>query len=262
MDAPTVDAELLRFAVDLAERAGALATERFYRADFSIALKQDRTEVTDADLAVEDLIRTELRRQFPDDGFYGEETGTTAGTSGRRWIVDPIDGTAYFAHRVPIFGLNLAYEDEHGCAIGIGYRPVARQLVYAGRGLGCRVRTGGTETRPVLRDTPDLGRARVEMVNFDTWPASLILALHRETRAGGFVFGVNAVLTGMIDAVLIAGTEMGYEDLAPLPVIFAEAGARATDLRGEPLLSGSPTALLSTGRFHDELLALTAKALG
>lgn len=261
MDAPAVDPDILRFAVELAERAGSLAAERFYRADFSVALKQDRTEVTDADLAVEELIRTALAREFPDDGFYGEESGTATGTSGRRWIVDPIDGTTYFAHRVPIFGLNLAYEDEHGSAVGIRYRPVARQMVYAGRGLGCRVRTGDVEVPPTLRDTPTLSQARVEMVNFDAWPSALLLALHRATRASGYVFGIMSVLTGTIDAVLIAGNEMGYEDLAPYSVIFAEAGARATDLQGAPLLSGPHTALLSTGRFHDALLTLTAAAL-
>ncbi|GIJ46097.1 hypothetical protein Val02_29830 [Virgisporangium aliadipatigenens] len=134
-------------------------------------------------------------------------------------------------------------------------------MVYAGRGLGCRIRTGDVEVAPALRDTPDLGQARVEMVNFDFWPTELVVALHRATHAGGYVFGVAALLSGHTDAILIAGDEMGYEDLAPLPVIFAEAGARATDLRGAPLLSGPRTALLSTGRFHDELLALTAQAL-
>jgi histidinol-phosphatase len=261
MNLPPVDPDILDFAVDLAEQAGQLAADRFYRADFTVTRKQDRTEVTDADLAVEDLIRTTLRNRFPGDGFYGEETGATAGTSGRRWIVDPIDGTAYFAHRIPVFGLNLAYEDEHGPAIGIRHRPVARQMVYAGRGLGCRIRTGDIEVPPTLRDTPDLSQARVEMVNFTFWPTDLVVALHRATHASGYVFGIAALLSGLTDAILIAGDEMGYEDLAPFPVIFAEAGARATDLHGDPLLSGPRTALLSTGRFHDELLALTAKAL-
>jgi histidinol-phosphatase len=188
---PAADPRLLRFAVALSERAGSLAAERFFAADFSTAIKPDGTEVTGADLAVEALIRRELADRFPADGVHGEETGTTPGTSGRRWIIDPIDGTWYFAHRIPVFGTNLALEDEHGPALAVVNQPVARQLVHAGRGLGCRVRTDGND-----------------------------------------------------------------KDLAPLPVILEEAGGRATDLHGRPLLAGDGTALLSTGRHHDALVAL------
>jgi histidinol-phosphatase len=93
--------------------------------------------VTDADLAVEELIRTELLRHMPHDVVYGEEAGTVAGSSGRRWIIDPIDGTTYFANRIPLFGNLIAYEDEHGPAIGVINEPIAQRMIFAGRGLGC-----------------------------------------------------------------------------------------------------------------------------
>jgi histidinol-phosphatase len=75
--------------------------------------------VTGADVAVEEFIRAELLRLCPGDEIYGEEGGTAAGSSGRRWIIDPIDGTAYFAHRIPLFRMLLAYEDEHGPAAAV-----------------------------------------------------------------------------------------------------------------------------------------------
>jgi histidinol-phosphatase len=253
-----MDRELLDFAVGLAERAGELAAERFYSADFSIAVKEDRTEVTDADLAVEELIRSTLARYCPDDGVFGEELGEETGSSGRRWIIDPIDGTTLFAHRVPLFAVNLALEDEIGSAIGVTHRPIARQTVYAGRGLGCRVRAGASEIAPVLRQAPSLKGSRVEMVNSGFWPVELVVRLHEASRSmGGDTFGIGGLLTGTIDAIVVAGSEMGYEDLAPYPVILAEAGAVGTDLHGGSLLSDKPyTAVLSTGQFHDELLSL------
>lgn len=107
MTAPAADRQLLELAVTVAHRAGCAAAERFFEADFGTRTKQDGTDVTDVDLAVEDLIRTELLRRTPDDEVYGEEAGTTAGVSGRRWIIDPIDGTAYFARRVPCSPLSL-----------------------------------------------------------------------------------------------------------------------------------------------------------
>jgi histidinol-phosphatase len=101
MTAPAVDRELLDLAVSVAQRAGDVTAERFFEARFTTGTKPDGTDVTDADLAVEELIRTKLLRRCPDDEIYGEEGGTAAGTSGRRWIIDPIDGTTFFASRIP-----------------------------------------------------------------------------------------------------------------------------------------------------------------
>ncbi len=81
--------------------------------DFATRTKAGGTDVTDADLAVEELIRSELLRQTPGDEVYGEEAGTISGSSGRRWIIDPIDGTAYFVRGIPLFASLIAYEDEH-----------------------------------------------------------------------------------------------------------------------------------------------------
>lgn len=261
MSAAAVDRHLLDVAVNLADRAGRVATERFFAADFSIAGKPDGTEVTDVDVIVEELIRTELRRHFPDDEVYGEESGITAGSSGRRWIIDPIDGTTYFAHRIPLFATLIAYEDEHGPAIGVINEPIARRMVFAGRGLGCRVRTGDIEVAPSLRDNTDLARARVEMVNPHRWSSELLMRLHRDVVVTGHLGGVAGVLTGLLDAIVIGGFEMELQDLAPLPVILEEAGGRVTDLAGGPVLSGSGAALISTGRLHDELLEVIRPVL-
>ena len=261
MTSAVVDRELLDVAVTLADQAGRVAAERFFAADFGIANKHDGSEVTDADFAVESLIRTELRRRFPDDEVYGEEAGVTAGGSGGRWIIDPIDGTSYFAHRIPLFSINLAYQDEHGSAIGVINEPIARRIVFAGRGRGCRIRTGDTEVAPSLRDTTDLAHARVEMVNPHRWTSELLVTLHRNVMVTGHFGGIAGVLTGLLDAIVIGGFEMELQDLAPLPVILEEAGGRVTDLSGGSVLSGSGAALISTGRFHDELLDLIRPTL-
>jgi histidinol-phosphatase len=259
MPAPAADRELLDLAVAVAHRAGSVAAERFFAADFATRVKPDGTDVTDADLAVEELIRTELLRHTPDDEIYGEEGGSVAGTSGRRWIIDPIDGTLYFANRIPIFANLIAYEDEHGPAIGVINNPVARQVVFAGRGLGCWVRTGeNPATRAVLRDNTELRQAVTELSNPATWHSELLTALHQNVWITGCLAGAAGVVTGLLDAVVVAGFPAGYEDLAPLPVIMQEAGGRVTDLSGGPVLSGPGTALVSTGHVHDELLSLVA----
>jgi histidinol-phosphatase len=87
--------------------------------------------------AAERLIRVELEARFPDDGILGEEEAEKIGTSGRRWIIDPIDGTKAFTHGVPLYTNLLALEDADGIAVGVINVPALAETVYAGRGLGC-----------------------------------------------------------------------------------------------------------------------------
>ena len=251
-----MDQELLDFAVDLACRAGALATERFFAGTADVARKPDGTEVTAADLAVEEMIRGELARHTPGDEVYGEEAGTTPGTTGRRWVIDPIDGTYYFARRIPVFTTQLAYEDEHGPAIGVIREPVAQRTVYAARGRGCWQATGPAAATPTAVGTRTrLRGARTAMANPGTWPEELLLTLHREVFLQT-VGDVVALVTGQVDAVVVAGAPMGYEDLAPVPVIVGEAGGRVTTLDGAPVLPGDGTFLATNGHLHEEYLSL------
>lgn len=250
-----MDQSLLNFAVDLARRAGAFAAERFFAGDVAATRKADGTEVTATDLAVEELIRDALARHAPDDEVYGEELGATEGTSGRRWVIDPIDGTYYFAHRIPLFATMLAFEDEQGPALGVIHEPVARKTIFAGRGLGCWVAFDDTATRARVGDRTRLTGARTAMGNPGTWSEDLLSTLHKAvylSTAGDMA----ELVTGGHDAMVVAGFPMGYEDLAPLPVIMAEAGGRVTDLTGAPVLSGNGTVLATNGALHDEFLEL------
>ncbi|GGP75217.1 inositol monophosphatase family protein [Saccharothrix coeruleofusca] len=250
-----MDREVLDFAVDLAERAGALAAERFFGGGARVPLKPDGSEVTEADAAVEELIRAELARHVPDDGVHGEEGGASEGTSGRRWVIDPIDGTYCFARGIPLFSTTLAVEDEHGPAVGVIHEPVTGRTTFAGRGRGC-LRSVGARVVPVrVSDRAVLGGARTAAANPGTWSEQLLLALHREVFL--LPLGDTACLVaGELDAFVVAGAPVGYEDLAPLPVIVREAGGRITDLNGDPVLSGDGTVLATNGLLHDDLLTL------
>ena len=134
--APPVDRSLLDFAVDVAREAGE-STLRWFRArDLAVDSKADGTPVTAADRHAERLVRDRVAARFPDDGVLGEEEPETAGATGRRWIVDPIDGTKAFTRGVPLYSTLLALDDEHGPAVGVIVLPALGQAVYAGRGLG------------------------------------------------------------------------------------------------------------------------------
>ena len=136
MSVPPTDPELVDEAVELARMAGEL-TLRYFRADdLDVDLKGDGTPVTAADRGAERLVREELARRHPDDGVLGEEEAELVGTSGRRWVLDPIDGTKAFTRGVPLYTNLLAVEDEHGLAVGVVNVPALGETVWAGRGPG------------------------------------------------------------------------------------------------------------------------------
>ncbi|MEV2212932.1 inositol monophosphatase family protein [Streptomyces sp. NPDC050997] len=260
-EAPPVDRELLEFAIRLAGRAGQKSAQGFFSDDWHSRLKTDGTEVTEIDVAVEELIRDELSQHAPDDGIFGEEGGATIGISGRRWIIDPINGTRYFMHRVPLFSNDIAYEDEYGPAIGVINMPMSQQMIVAGRGLGCWVLPGpgpnlrsGRRARVTKRT--GLGGARTLMHNPAGWSEELLSALHRRVLLVPSTGMIVALVTGRADAGVIAGPPMGYEDVAPMPVIVTEAGGRVTDLSGASVLEGDMSVLVTNGRLHEEFLQL------
>ncbi|AEM82362.1 inositol monophosphatase [Streptomyces violaceusniger Tu 4113] len=229
--------------------------------DWHSRRKEDGSEVTEVDEAVEELIRAGLGRRAPGDGVFGEEGGVTSGTSGRRWIIDPINGTSYFTRRVPLFSNDLAYEDEHGPAIGVINLPLSQQMVVAGRGLGCWVLPGPEPDlqsgyRARVTERAGIRAARTQMHNPVGWPEELLIALHRQVFLLPSTGGIVDLVTGRADAVVVAGPPMGYEDVAPMPVIVTEAGGRVTDLSGTSVLEGDMTVLATNGRLHDAFLHL------
>jgi len=244
----------LSLALALADEADAISLGRFRARDLLIETKPDLTPVTEADRAVERALRERLSEARPDDGILGEEEGITEGTSGRRWIIDPIDGTKAFMRGVPLYSNLLALEDEHGIAIGVINIPAIRETVYAGRGLGCFC--NGVPTR--VSEEKDLRRSYLTTSSFSTssWPAPALEAVRGaglNLRTWGDGYGYVLVATGRLEAMVDHSAEL--YDLAPVPVIITESGGRFTDLNGN-VTPGGGHGVASNGHIHDELLAL------
>jgi histidinol-phosphatase len=249
---------LLRFATGLTRDAGRLAARRFAEGT-AVSEKADGTEVTPVDREVEAILRERILDRFPHDGVYGEEGGDQSGTTGRRWVIDPINGTSLFVRRIPTFTVLLAVEDADGLAVGVIGSPVTDEVVYAGRGLGSwRQAGGGVPERLQVSDTSRRRGATVETFNPVTWSEELLVALHREVFVLPSMGGAVDVAAGISDAMVIAGFPMGYEDRAPLPLIVGEAGGRVTDLHGADVLAGDGSVLATNGVLHDALLDLVA----
>jgi histidinol-phosphatase len=250
------DEELLSHAVGIVELAGALAARRFLEGSPE-SVKGDGSVVTAADIEVEELVRAQLAERFPGDGVLGEEQGETASVSGRRWIADAIDGTSYFARRIPAFLVTLAAEDEHGSVVAVIGSPMAREVHYAGRGMSAwRQRAGTAPERLQVNGTRRARGARADILNPGAWSEELLLALHREVLMVPGFNGSRGVAAGELEASVAAGLPMGYEDVAPLRLLVTEAGGLITDLDGNDVLTGNGTVLATNGHIHDEMLGL------
>jgi histidinol-phosphatase len=249
---PAVDTSLLDLAVDVAREAGQLTLRWFRAGDLAVDSKSDGTPVTAADRAAERLVRERLAEHFPDDGVLGEEEPESDGRSGRRWIVDPIDGTKAFTRGVPLYSTLLALDDEHGPAVGVIALPALGQVVYAGRGIGCWA--DGVAAR--VSDTPALGRAYLSSSSYSHWPDEALLAVKHagcELRTWGDGYGYALVATGRLDAMVDPTVEV--YDVAAMPVILAEAGGRFTSLDGTEGAAGG-SGVATNGAVHDDLLKL------
>ena len=250
------DTELLEAAVDIAATASQLAARRFIEGS-PVSTKADGSVVTAADVEVEELVRSLIATRFPGDGVAGEERDETTGTTGRRWVIDPINGTSSYARRIPMFNMLLAIEDSDGGAVGVISYPMSQEVYYAGRGRGCWHRVGdGPPQRITVSGIRRRRGAAVEMINPATWSEDLLATLHREVLLFTGVKATSGVASGLTDAMIIAGFPMGYEDIAPIPVMISEAGGRVSDLEGNDMLTGNGTVLASNGHIHDALLEL------
>jgi histidinol phosphatase-like enzyme (inositol monophosphatase family) len=248
--ATPLDPELLDIAVTMLRKAGEFTLEYFRRDDLAIDRKGDGTPVTAADRGAERLLREEIESRFPNDGILGEEEAEKPGTSGRRWIIDPIDGTKAFTHGVPLYSNLLALEDADGIALGVINIPALGETVYAGRGLGCFC--NGAPAR--VNDTTDLGSSYVSTSGLGPWDDAALLRLKDagcNIRTWGDGYGYVLVATGRIEAMVDPLAEL--YDLAPMPIILSEAGGRFTDFTGTSTPGGG-SGVASNGHVHDALL--------
>ncbi|MFI5054026.1 MAG: inositol monophosphatase family protein, partial [Acidimicrobiia bacterium] len=127
----------LALAHALADAADELTLPRFRAHDLVVHTKPDLTPVTEADRAVEEMIRTRLARERPDDAILGEEFGSR-GMSERRWIIDPIDGTKNYARGIPVWATLIALERDHVPVVGVVSAPALGSRWSAARGAGAQ----------------------------------------------------------------------------------------------------------------------------
>jgi myo-inositol-1(or 4)-monophosphatase len=255
--------DLLELAISTADVAGNMLIEK-RPADLRVAhTKSSPTDVvTEMDQAAEKLIIERIRASRPGDAFLGEEGGATAGASGVRWIIDPIDGTVNYLYGLPDWSVSIAAEVEGQVVAGVVAVPTRGELYTAARGEGAYLvhRDGSTEKLlcnvgvPLERALVATGfgysaqrRARQAEVLLGVLPR-----VRDIRRAGSAAVDLCAVAAGRVDGYFERGPQEW--DIAAGGLIVREAGGAIGGLNGRP---ASPEMTVAAGPgLYDDLLDL------
>jgi histidinol-phosphatase len=251
----------LKFACDAAHEAGRLTLEYFQRDDLQVDQKNDATPVTEADRGAEQFLRQRIAAAFPDDAVLGEEFGEQLGTSGYRWILDPIDGTKSFIHGVPLYSVLIGVEHEGQSRVGVIHVPALGETAYAAAGQGAWYVRGDQPPRPArvstiktLSEGLFLTSSLSGFHKRGAWPfLERLSKTARLTRTWGDAYGYLLVATGR--AEVMVDPIMNIWDAAALLPILEEAGGAYTDWQGRPTIHGGE-GIASNGLVLDEVLRL------
>ena len=252
----------LALAHALADLADAISLDRYQAQDLVITTKPDNTPVTDADRAVETAIREALATHRQTDGLVGEEFGSDKGTSGRYWVIDPIDGTKNFMRGVPTWAtlIALVQVDSSGneeVVVGIASAPALARRWSAAKGHGAFVRFNGGNSDASLSELAEdefdgsvqgsnekmisvskvasLSDASISYSDFIGWedrlePFQKMLANAWRTRGIGDFWSHMLVAEGAVDIAI--EPSLALWDMAALDIIVREAGGSFTNTAG------------------------------
>lgn len=253
-------ADDLALALTLAGEADLISADRYRAADLSVDLKPDATHVTDADRAVERMLRAGIEASRPGDAILGEEYGTE-GAGHRQWILDPIDGTANYLRGVPIWGTLIALAVDGEPVVGVVSSPALARRWWAARGMGAWVSENAAAPRRLhVSGIPSLDHANISYNRIQGWDEAgrleqIVTLTRRAWRARGIgdMWSYMLLAEGALDVV--TEPDLQPYDMAALVPIIEEAGGRFTSVDGKPgPWHGS--ALATNGRLHDEVLQI------
>ncbi len=246
---------LTLFALALADLADAITLPAFDRGAVAVA-KADGTPVTETDRQVERALRERLAAERPDDAILGEELGAV-GKGERRWVLDPLDGTEWFARGIPVWGTLIALEDGSGPLVAVVSAPALRRRWWAARGEGA-FRDGRRIAVSAVATVEEAFVAHANLyLGFDIDADAL---LRTARLSGGYesFLGLMLCAEGAVDA---AFAPRGFLwDLLPAQLIVEEAGGVFTDFDGRRTAAGRGAVAANPALHADVLARLQASA--
>jgi fructose-1,6-bisphosphatase/inositol monophosphatase family enzyme len=258
VDIPLELAQLLGLAVDLAHHAGTIVRDG-RDSDLAVAAKSTPTDlVTEVDRAAERFLVEQLRQRRPADAVLGEEGADREGTTGLRWLLDPIDGTVNFLYGVPQYAVSVAAERDGEALVGCVHNPVSGETFMAVRGAGAWL---GSQRITASGPAASLEQAVVGTgFSYDAGRrgaqgrvlAGVLPRVANLRRLGAASLDLCFVAAGRLDAYYEQG--LAPWDMAAGLLVAREAGAVVTGLRGRP--PGTAIAVAATSAVAADFVTL------
>lgn len=253
----------IAFALAVAAEAARLVAAG--RGTAHVREKERADLVTDVDEASERLIVGRIRKRFPADRVVAEESAAAAVLSGRRWIVDPVDGTANFVHGHPFVAVSIALVDDAGPAVGVVHAPFLGEVYHAVRGGGAflngrPIRVSGVDSfaKSLLATGFPFKEGKGDLDVYMLLVADAVRSTHDVRRAGSAALDLAFTAAGRVEGYFEIG--LSPWDVAAGILLVSEAGGRVTGWPGDaepPIVSGR--VLASNARIHGGLEALAAR---
>lgn len=229
----------LDFTVEASQEAAEFIMSHYQSPELAVERKRDSSPVTAADRGAEELLRHLISKQYPDDGILGEEFEEKHGSSGWRWVLDPVDGTKSFIHGVPLFGTLIGLEYEREQVLGLCRFPALNEVVFAATGLGAWWQVNSSQRRPArVSDVSKLEDAVFCTTTIQGWRRVGQQAAFERlcegtaiSRGWGDCYGHILVATGRAD--LMVDPLLNAWDCAALVSIMQEAGGHFVDFTGQ-----------------------------
>ncbi len=251
--------EELAFAEHLLDVAAGIAL-RWFRRPVPVETKDDGSLVTRVDREIECALRDAIAVAYPEDGVLGEEAGYQAGSNGRVWVIDPIDGTRMYVAGIPIWTTLIALRVHGRIELGVADAPAIGDRYRAVRGKGA---WRGSE-RLSVSTTRSVGQAFLMHSGLEGWMLgmrddALRRLAARVSASSGFADGWAHLLVAQGSTDIVLQQEVCFAwDWAATSLIVEEAGGRVTDLSGCDLrpeeLGRTEGLLVTNGRLHRDVL--------
>lgn len=257
----TVNQEFIDFANYLADISAEVAQKYFRSQNTGEITKEDDSPVTKADRGIEELIRKEINKKYPDHGIIGEEFEDTKIDADYVWILDPIDGTSSFIIGRPLFGTLIALTYKGESILGIVNQPITKERWVGAKGQGSFFNGNKIQTRNCTEISNSLMCASSSFYfkNEDEKMFKELCKLTKYQKIGGVIYGGDcysyaSLASGFIDIVIDPGLQV--HDYAALQPIITEAGGVITDFQGNDLNLKSDVRLVACANkeLHEKVI--------
>lgn len=236
-------------------KAEAIIVDYFHKTNLAYENKIDMSPVTDADKEAEAVIRSHIKASFPEHGFLGEEEGNTEPDAEYQWIIDPIDGTKNFIHKLPFFSTELALAHKGKIVLGISNAPILKRKLHAVQGEGAYIngnKVSVSKITSIQNTYLSIGSLKYFISKGHTDAITRLSQDVFQCRSFGDTWSYHYLAEGKLDVII--EPKINIWDIAAMSIIITEAGGTVSDIEGNQVTMETTSFLASNGLVHSKIL--------